>query len=276
MPIQLPNWLKRLRGSEIVQAVRNDPRSSTDRPFLGYTKCQALKAIGGGQAPFDEPWGCLSPDDRVLLYCFFNQRGHLEELIEAFGQLFENGPPDGEPIVADLGCGPFTGGLALAGALGPETAFDYIGVDISQTMREFGERQATAAEAFEEMPDVRRHWTADLSSFSWPRPPGWRPVIVIVSYLLASRTLDVKTLVGELRDLLSKLSAGPTMLLYTNSDREDANRSFPVFRDELRGLGFELRADDSGQIVVERQSAAKPRQLRYALFRRSARTTLRL
>ena len=238
---------------------------------------EAWQAIRGGQAPFDEAWGFLSPGDRVLLYCYLNQKGHLEELIAAFGQLLENGPPHCcDPIVVDLGCGPFTGGFALAGVLGCRARFDYIGMDVSQTMRDFGERLVKASEVFEEMPEVRRHWTADLSSVSWLSPPGWRPVIVIVSYLLASRTLDVPALVEELEGLLSKLSGGPATLLYTNSTRDDANRLFPDFRDRLSELGFELHPNDNGQIEIERRSGNRTRPLRYALFHRPRQNTLRL
>ena len=58
------------------------------------------------------------------------RRGHLEELTAAFRMLFGKSPVN-EPIVVDLGCGPCTGGLAIAGALGEQPSFDYIGVDRS-------------------------------------------------------------------------------------------------------------------------------------------------
>ncbi len=160
--------------------------------------------------------------------------------------------------------------------LGAEKGFDYIGMDISQTMREFGERLATAAEDLKEMPQVRRHWTVDLPSFSWSAPPGWRPVIIIASYLLASGTLDVKKLVGELQALLPQFGHGQATLVYTNSVCDKANESFPVFRNELGGLGFELLVDKKGEIMIERRSVPKDRKLRYALFHRPPQTTLQL
>ena len=205
----LPEWLQKLRRSEIVDRVKNDPRS-VGGTALGIDSEEATRdAAGWGQADFDEPWRDLSPEDRVLLYANFFQLGHLEELIEAFGQLFGPSAPPEEPrspsdrpenpIVVDLGCGPFTGGLAIASQFPRDTQMDYIGVDRSSTMRRFGERLASVAANNGGLPRIRRYWTADIASVSWPPAPGWRPVIVIVSYLLASPTLDARALVFRSR-----------------------------------------------------------------------------
>ena len=145
MPTELPDWLTSLRRSEITGRVNNDPRSIAGTTLGVDRKTAVREVVGGGQADFDEPWGELSADERVLLYAYYNQLGHLEELTEAFRRIFASGPPDAEPIVVDLGCGPFTGGLALAGVLGRDTGFDYIGVDRSQAMRRFGEHLASSA-----------------------------------------------------------------------------------------------------------------------------------
>ena len=276
MSVELPPWLERLRRSEIVDRVNNDSRT-VGRTVLGVDPNVAQQTgAGWGQAEFDEPWGNLSPDDRVLLYAYFFQLGHLEELTEAFRMLFAGSPPKEEPVVVDLGCGPFTGGLAVAGVLGPERRFDYIGMDRSHAMRCLGERLASAAARLPEVPQIDRHWSADISSFSWNSAKGWRPVFVIVSYLLASPTLDVAALVEDLEALLTRLGRGPATVLYTNSDRDDANRNFPNFRKMLLDTGFELKVDDTGMIEIERWSGTRNRKLRYALFHRQKQDTLRL
>ena len=282
----LPDWLERLRRSEVVDRVNNDSRSVAGT-VLGIDRGEAMRdAAGWGQADFDELWGNLSSEDRVLLYAHFLQLGHLEELIEAFGQLF--GPserseePRGSserpenPIVVDLGCGPFTGGLAIASQFPRDARMDYIGVDRSTAMRRFGERLASVAANNGELPRIRRHWAADVASVSWPPAPSWRPVIVIVSYLLASPTLDVLALVPDLDYLLAKLGRGSVTVLYTNSVRHDANRSFPLFRTMLRERGFDLVRDDKGAIDIERGQDVKSRSLRYALFHRPTQGTLQL
>ena len=111
---------------------------------------------------------------------------------------------------------------------------------------------------------------------SWDDPPSWRPVIVIVSYLFASPTLDVATLVAGLDELLPKLGRGSVTVLYTNSARDDANQQFPSFCSMLCDRDFELRVSEVGDIDVERGPAVKNRRLRYALFHRSSRQTLNL
>ena len=272
----LPEWLKRLRRSEVTDRVMNDPRTAAGT-VLGVDPAEAKHgAAGWGQADFDEPWKHLSPDDRVLLYAFFFQLGHLEELVTAFNQLFGDADRPEDPIIVDVGCGPFTGGLAIAGQFHQGTRLDYVGVDRSPAMHGLGKQLASAAAHVHELPRIRCCWAIDIPSVSWDDPPGWRPVIVIVSYLFASPTLDVATLVDGLDELLPKLGRGSITVLYTNSARDDANRQFPSFCSMLRARDFELRVSEVGDIDVEREHALKNRRLRYALFHRSSQHTLKL
>ena len=277
MPVELPQWLELLRRSEIIDRVRNDPRSAGGR-LLGVEREIAVReVIGGGQAEFDEPWRDLSADDRVLLYAYFNQLGHLKELAEAFRMLFADASLPDDPIVVDLGCGPFTGGLAMATALDRQHHIDYIGMDRSRAMRELGEKLASAVTGLDQTPRIQRHWSPDLASVPWvPERPGWRPVFVIVSYLLASPTLDAMELITELEGLLAKLGRGPVTALYTNSPRYEPNRSYPDFRTALLDAGFELSVEAIGSIEVEGWTGPKIRRLRYALFHRQKQDTLRL
>ena len=276
MPIELPQWLQRLRRSEIVDRVLYDPRSTGSTPLGVDREVVVREVIGGGQAEFDQPWNDLSADDRVLLYAYFNQLGHLEELAEAFRMLFSDASGPDNPIVVDLGCGPFTGGLAIATGLGHESRFDYIGVDRSRAMRELGEKLASAAAELDRTPRIDRHWSPDISSVTWDSAPGWRPVFVIVSYLLASPTLDVGELVRELERLLTKLGRGPVTVLYTNSPRPEPNRGYPSFRTALLDAGFDLFVEDTGSIEIERWAGSGNRRLRYALFHRPNQDILRL
>ena len=272
----LPGWLEELRRSEVTRRVKNDPRSTGETVFGIDSDTAMHEAAGWGQADFDESWRDLSPDDRVLLYAYFLQIGHLNELTEAFGQLFGKSEIPENPIVVDLGCGPFTGGLAIASQFPHDAQMDYIGVDRSNAMRRLGKRLAAAAEMVRELPRIRRHWAADVPSVSWNEAPGWRRVIVIVSYLFASPTLDVDALVLDLDHLLTKLGRGSVTVLYTNSTRDEANRNFPKFRTMLCDRGFRLHTEGEGSIDVERRQDVRIRRLRYALFYRSEQPTLQL
>ena len=270
MVVELPQWLEDLRSAKVVDRVRKDTRSRSDS-FFGLSRSAAMDAIGWGQAPFDEPWGDLSPADRALLYAYFNQKGHLEELTAAFRMIFANQMPD-DPVVIDVGCGPCTGGLALAGVLDPPV-FDYIGVDSSETMRDLGERLAGSVSRLNGM---RRRWGSGPATVDWDRAPSWRPVLVIVSYLLASPTLDPVQLVADLDELLARLGNGRVTMLYTNSPKAGPNHNFPCFRKALQNAGFDVPADGTGEIRIQRWQGDRPRRLRYAVFHRPAQTRLLL
>lgn len=277
MAVELPVWLQQLRRTEVVERVREDSRSAAHpETFLGLRRDAAWQVVGGGQADFDQPWGDLTPGDRVLLYAYFLQKGHLEELTAAFQMMFGQPSFEQKPIVVDLGCGPFTGGLALSGALGGGVSFDYIGIDRSEAMHRLGEHLASKAEAFNDASSVSRLWSAGLECVPWCESPGWRPVVVILSYLLASPTFDVREGVGVLNGLLTRIGRGPVTVLYTNSVREEPNQDFPVLRDALEGVHFTLEVDDRGTVEVDRWDGVRERELRYALFHRHMQQRLTL
>lgn len=269
----LPNWLNRLRAVEIVDRIRNDPRS-TGGTLFGMDMEEAFSAIGGGQANFDDPRGDLSPGDLALLYAYLNQKGHLEELTTAFSQLFaSSAEKPHNPIVVDLDCGPFTGGLALAATFGHNPCFDYIGIDRADSMRRLGDRLARSRFVPGQM---TTHWAASINALQWQEPPRWREVMVIISYLFASPTLDTEVVFNDLDRLLQQLGHGAVTLLYTNSPQEKPNRQYPGFRQSLEEAGFQVWADDQGKIAIERGNGLQERNVRYALFHRPQRQTLTL
>lgn len=275
MVVVLPYWFDELRRDEVTNRLRNDPRTTGDN-LLGLRRDQAFfEAVGGGQADFDAPWGNYSAEDRTLLYAYHNQKGHVEELVQAFTLLFGRGAMQ-NPVVIDLGCGPFTGGLALTSVLGNRAQFTYIGLDRSSAMMRLGERLALKAEELGALTAGERIWISDLDTLKWPHPLGWRPLLIIVSYLLASPTLDATGVVAQLETVVAQISRGPVTVLYTNSPRPDANRSFPVFRHALESAGFVAIIDDTGSIHLDRWGGPRERHVRYALFQRQPQTTLNL
>ena len=270
----LPSWLLNLRRREVVTKIQSSDDTQGDC-ILGIDRDEVFTAVlGGGQADFDAPFRHLEGLDRALLYAYLIQRGHLEELVEAFTQLFKDGAPNEPLIVLDLGCGPFTAGLALAAALGNDSAFSYIGLDQSASMREFGEKLAVAAEDLGALRGVDRMWVENLDAVQWREVPGWRPVLVIASYLLASPTLDVEVLIEDVDRLCNQFGRGPVTVLYTNSTRPTANQKFGPFRDALTNAGFCIFADDRGAITINDLNSTRERELRYALFHRNVRSTL--
>lgn len=257
-------WLESLRRSHIVDPVMDDPRE-TRKPDtrLGLpTSWVFNKAIGGGQASFDEPLGVLSARDRVLLYAFFNQKSHVNELVHAFERLLTNPRELDSATVVDIGCGPFTSGLALAEVVGKATPFRYFGVDTSQTMCDFGGELADGAKAaggLSPETTVRFFSSTDDIDFG-TRRSTW--TIVVLSYLLASKSIDVDALVRQIVDACNRIGPGPVALLYTNTSRKEATEAYPAFQQAMTEAGFTVKIEDTEVLCLE----GKERKLHYALF----------
>ena len=267
----MPGWLNRLRRAEVTERVDADPRS-VNRTLFGMKRDDAMAAIGGGQADFDSSSDDFSSDDLALLYAYLIQKGHLEELVTAFDQLMAGSKPM-NPVVVDVGCGPFTGGLALAATLGPAPCYDYVGIDRADSMRLLGQRLA-CSEFFPGC--VTTRWAPNIDSIDWSEPRGWRDVIVIVSYLFASPTLDTEALFGGLMKLLDQIGRGRVTLLYTNSAQPGPNHKYPDFRSRLEEAEFRSCVEDQGEIVLDRWNGLRKRRLFYALFHRPRRGRLGL
>ena len=158
--------------------------------------------------------------------------------------------------------------IAIAATLGPGADFDYIGVDRAEGMRRLGERLAVASRTREDARQFRAVWAADLASIPWSDPPRWRPVIVIVSYLFASPTLDADVLVNQLVALWSRLGRGEVTVLYTNSIRERPNLPLAGFHEKLTAVEFRRWSDHEETIEVERSTGPRSRTFRCALWHR--------
>ncbi|MDR5766148.1 MULTISPECIES: class I SAM-dependent methyltransferase [unclassified Caballeronia] len=265
-------WLTDLLAEEIDRTIDDDART-TPGTFLGWPKNRIFRdVIGGGQADFDAAVGHLSGDDRALLYARYNQRRHLDELTHAFSLLLESEQAIARPTVIDIGCGPFTAGLAFASVFG-ENAFRYFGVDRAGSMLRLARRLEEAAEARSALHPRSSVWFGnDLAAADFGPVRGeW--TIVVASYLLASPTLDVEELVADILVTLDRVGPGPVAVLYTNSALPFNRAKFPAFLDGLRTGGFDLFIEGTETFD---DTDKRPTELHYALIYRQARTILNI
>jgi SAM-dependent methyltransferase len=257
-------WLEDVRRAHIIDPINNDPRETwVNRTRLGYpTDWIFHTVIGGGQANFDEPIAGLSPRDRVMLYALFNQKAHVDELIQAFERLLPDPALLHGATVVDIGCGPFTAGLALANVAGNGVAFRYFGIDLSSAMCEFGQELATAAAAaggLEPRTTIRFSPGTDGIDFG-PRRSEW--TVIVLSYLLASASLNVQALCDQIVRACDRIGMGPVAVLYTNAVRETARAKFPQLESSLAAAGFEKKIEALDHLT----DGDKPRDIHYALF----------
>jgi SAM-dependent methyltransferase len=264
--VTIKYWLDEIRRRLIIEPITNDPRETgASGTRLGVAISWIFRhAVGGGQASFDEPLEHFSSRDRVMLYALLLQKGHVDELTHAFGKLLSDSHQLHGATVVDIGCGPFTSGLALANVTDNRVVFRYFGVDTSQAMCTLGAELAEAAKeagGLNPLTSVEFTDSADHIDFG-PMRSGW--TIVILSYLLASRTIDVELLTKQIVEFCRRIGPGPVALLYTNAAREEAREAFPEFRDCMIAAGFTVHI----QALEELQYGDRPRSIHYALFHR--------
>jgi SAM-dependent methyltransferase len=265
--IKVTPWYQLVRRECIINPLDGDPRETGQRNMrLGKPSDFIFEqVIGGGQANFDEPIEELTPRDRVMLYALFNQKGHVPELIHAFQKLVDRPQWLNNSTMLDVGCGPFTAGLALAQVAGNEIAFRYFGVDTSREMCALGLEIANAARAAGGLNDQTRvHFSDSIDSIDFGEPRlGW--TIVVLSYLLASRSLDIELLVRQIVDACGRIGRGSVAVLYTNSAQAERRAAFPEFQSRMQDAGFKCEAVDTELLT----DGEKPRNIHYALFTRT-------
>ncbi|GLZ21962.1 hypothetical protein Bpla01_54910 [Burkholderia plantarii] len=260
-------WYEHVRRTCIVDPLNNDPRETGQRGTrLGKSSGWIFShAIGGGQANFDEPIEDLSPRDRVILYALFNQKGHVPELIHAFQKLVDSPQRLNNATMLDIGCGPFTAGLALANVAGNEVAFRYFGVDTSVQMCALGHELALAAQGAGGLsPQTRVSFAGSINSIDFGQPKlGW--TVVVLSYLLASASLNIELIVREIVDACGRIGPGPVAVLYTNSALPERRLAFPEFQSRMEAAGFKCEVVETELLT----DGDRPRNIHYALFTRA-------
>lgn len=257
-------WLEDLRHNFIVKSIQSDERSVAGS-LLGHTMNWAYTyGIGGGQANFDEAIDNLFPRDRAMLYAYLNQKAHVDELIHAFDKFAKPLDVARGATIVDIGCGPFTAGLALANVLGNGVSFRYFGVDHAASMRTLGSELATEVRKLGEFNAATRisfHENLDAIDFGVQRSNEL--TVFVLSYLLASPTIDSEALVGEIARAREKIGWGVTVVLYTNSAKEGPRAQFPSFKNHMEAAGFNTLTDKTETFY----DAGKDRDIHYAVFR---------
>jgi SAM-dependent methyltransferase len=229
------------------------------------------EGIGSGQADFDRRIENLEPIDLARLYAYVNQKNHVLELVLAFSALLGKSLSLDGSAVIDVGCGPFTAGLALANVVGKSQSFDYYGVDLAQSMCDFGSELAQAvraADALHENTNVQ--FLRDMNTICQGGVRRGQLTLVVLSYLLASTSLDVEKMTCEVIAACDRISMGAVYLLYTNSSHDWADRNYKPFEKLLEQAGFTL-VDGGKETLTE---ISDTRKVHYALFRRQPITRL--
>ncbi|MQA39955.1 class I SAM-dependent methyltransferase [Rugamonas aquatica] len=220
-------------------------------------------AIDGGQADFDEPIEDLTPRDRARLYAYANQKTHVDELIHAFGKLLADVGAVQNATVIDIGCGPFTGGLALANQVGVHFPYRYFGIDRAHSMLAFGRELADELFVRGVMhPETVVSFHTHLDNVDFGLRRAAEATIFVLSFLLASSTINVEDLVAEMVRACDRAALGRVIVLYTNAAGPTARRNFAPFKAAMEKTGFAMHIE----AIEQFEDTEKPRPIHYALF----------
>jgi SAM-dependent methyltransferase len=248
-PLQWSQAIETLHRDQVILPIINDKR--TDPPenvWLGYPfKVIHDEVIKMGLADFTvghehEQYGDLTPDEKVLLYCFVNMKLHFFETLSTFRafkptlrELLDSPRP---PLMIDLGCGPGTAALALADCLGQPT-LRYFGLDISRAMLKKANSMLTAA--IDASLFARNSQVLTTSSWQTLRkaPEEFtkaRNVFFNATYLFASKSLDVDDVCGVVTAFLESPRVHKLVFIDANSTAEIAREKYALFKKHMKGM----------------------------------------
>lgn len=247
-PYVLSRGLTRIFRREVLDVVQNDPRTDFDNDLLyGYHRdAVPEQVLRRGLTDFscgyvDARYGRLTPDEKVLLYCYFNQRKHIfacsdtyKAYSAALQEAFLHAKP---PIIMDVGCGPATALLALS-EVWPNRNLRYIGIDCAPRMLAMADRFWTACTDSMLLTDGSQKRLFESWSDIQPdliKPD--HPVIVAFSYLFANPSLHpdvLDSLACFIRKLADTRTHWPLHVLYVNSPHNFANDKYMYFKQLLK------------------------------------------
>ena len=238
---------------EFLQEVVNNP-------FHKHTnteawECEVLKQDGHyhtkqilerGRADFNTGFKGLTPHDKVIIYCYYYMQMHIVSSFHVFKKsdsLLKEyiRDPNKNIVFIDLGCGPLTSGVALAGYYGfldhkKQLDFHYIGIDNGEAMIrkaiEISEGQAWRGCTFNFLESYESHDSILESIDKYLSSRQYQDYIIVLnySYLFASCTLDVRKLAELVKKILNTYKFHKICLLYQNPTQHSSNSKWDKFK----------------------------------------------
>ncbi len=220
-------------------------KNTLDDGFFGLSKDEILNgALDRGKTDFRVSYKNLTPDLKVLLYCFFNMKKHFSSSYFIFDKMTNLldyfSDSNFKPLMIDLGCGPLTSGLALGdyyySATENRIPFNYIGIDIAPEM-------LSKANEFKNMfcfdESCKFKFESDWNltyDFIEKNVKGKNLILINASYLFASSILDVESLAKFVNTLVKKYASNPIYFVFQNSNYLERNVNYRNFKELITGL----------------------------------------
>jgi SAM-dependent methyltransferase len=269
-PIQWSSSMDTVFRDLVLLPVRKNPATDMDRNvLLGFPYDVIRKEVievgltNFDSGHYDPLHGSLTPNEKVLLYCFINMKGRFFSTYNNFRtnlmrlkRLIDGGS---HLVFIDVGCGPATACLALCDLIKTQE-FLYFGIDLSETMREMA-RAFWDAAVNKGLIDTS---AATIFEHSWLSFPAKQikkrsSVLLNFSYFFASHSLtqdDIDSLANLVRDLVDNDHIQDLLVSYTNSGFEHANQKYVKFKKQL-GARWAKSEPEVSNIVYRKKPGRK-------------------
>lgn len=225
-------YLKDLFDELIIQPYKNHPQTQAWDTQVRNKKddYHRVTILERGRTNFDEPYSGLSPEDKVLLYCYYYMPMHLYSSYHIFFKHLLSHLRE-KIVFIDVGCGPLTSGIALW-STSNQTDITYIGIDRSQAMldkawsvNQYGTEKNSHCPFFEHI-----HFRTNfvqlphlLDSVEMGNPNNTL-VVFNFCYILASHSFDdnesLDSFIGVINRVANQYEKHKIYVIYQNPVRE--------------------------------------------------------
>lgn len=249
--IQIPNERFRVVFEELIIAEVKSHSPNYPSEILGCDNdYNRATVIGYGRANFDEWLFTHTPDQRTLLYCYFNMRKHYFSqlaVFSSFDNYFSNQLKNNANnlVFFDWGCGPCTAGIALQSYLGESGIaglVKYFGIDISSAMLKRAEQflQSDMFDSNFTYGLVRNH-NEITSEEIRDALDGTKLCIFNFSYFFGNIDVNqAKVLAEFVNELVVKYPLNKYSVLFQNTALEKRNHTYNVFKRTLKSYSTVL------------------------------------
>lgn len=229
--------------------------------------------VGRGQARFDEPFNGLTPEDRVLMYCYDSMQQHVVSQLYIFEKhkrffnkyLFESSK---KILFVDFGCGPLSSGIALAEHYlesqpnnREKINFNYIGIEQSNSMLMKAERISLESSLFHSgstfnffNPYDRNISPFNTTLFSCIDSYIDETALVILnfSYFFASSSLEVSKLIHFVQNILDEYQLTQICLIFQNPQGGSFNAKWNSFKNGVTEFQSVIEGEISEDIYYRK------------------------
>lgn len=246
----------------VVKPIKADSRTRWHEIILGNTMDANMSLINYGRIDFSNQLSLfstafnsgmnISPDDQVLLYCFYIMRMHYcsaKGLYHSYSDWLSSlaKEVDGRIRMIDIGCGPGTCGIAFAEQMFSKFPYlHYTGIDVSVAMKSMAQKMLSDTTDGKMRISFKSSFQ-DLNDGYW-KSVSEVPNLVIINMSYFFSNVDssfTENLANRIIDVMKKNPSNKYMFIIQHSEHDNRIRSFSVFQKLLSDYVKKIQSQKS-------------------------------